>query len=214
LKNILLISPTKLESDYFRTIVSDYNILELICEIGPVNSLFNLLIYIDKIKPDFIILAGIGGALKESCIAKNDVCIAVSEIFADIGRCENDNISPILIEDNTNTQKKFDLQKYWQNYLNNDILNKLYIKPVEMITVCCSTACKKRLGVLQKNFDFHIENMEGASIAMVCEKFDIPLIELRGASNYISENKKTWDIKGSLEKTSIALEKILPYLIK
>jgi futalosine hydrolase len=200
--------------DYFLPALSKSVTRHLICGIGPVNSLFNLIISIEKNKPDFIILAGIGGAVKNSEILKNDVCIALTETFADIGRCEKDSITPILIEDNINAQKKFDLQKYWQNYLNSDILNKLYIKPVDMITVCCSTAFEKRLSILQKNFDFRIENMEGASVAMVCEKFDIPLIELRGTSNYISENKKMWDIKGSLEKTSIALEKVLQILIR
>jgi futalosine hydrolase len=213
LKNILVISPTMLEFDYLRPALSKFHINHLICGIGPVNSMFNILIYIDKTKPDFIILSGIGGALKESGVAKNDVCIAVSEIFADLGRCEEEAIIPVNIENEQSAPKKFCLQKYWQNYLNSDILNKSGIKPVDMITVCCSTACINRLNILRKNFDFQMENMEGASVAMICEKFNIPLIELRGVSNYIYENNNLWNIKGSLEQTSRALKKVLTFLL-
>lgn len=58
-----------------------------------------------------------------------------------------------------------------------------------------------------------IENMEGASCALVCEHFKVPLIEMRTASNISGvKDKSQWDIDGALKRLSRGIKKLFDIL--
>ena len=58
-----------------------------------------------------------------------------------------------------------------------------------------------------------VESMEGASVMMVCEKFNTPSLQIRGVSNYVEErNKKNWDIPLAISNSNHHLDLFLSNL--
>ena len=64
-----------------------------------------------------------------------------------------------------------------------------------------------------KKYKPEIESMEGAAFFYVCEKENIPSIQLRAISNYVERrNKDNWNIPLALQNLKLALEKLLSAL--
>ena len=66
---------------------------------------------------------------------------------------------------------------------------------------------------LLKQFDVEVESMEGAAVALVCEQENIPYIQLRGISNYVTKrNRDAWDIPLAVKNLNDTLHSILKEL--
>lgn len=58
-----------------------------------------------------------------------------------------------------------------------------------------------------------VESMEGAAVFFAGEKMDLPVIELRGISNYVEKrNRATWNIPQAIMHSNKALTQTLDYL--
>jgi len=106
-----------------------------------------------------------------------------------------------LIEQNLKTRKgiySFD-QDQVDHY--HDILcrkgqsNKINITKGAFITVSSITSSGKHADRIYSAFSPVMEAMEGAACAHIALLYDIPIIEVRSASNYVGERDKSkWDI--------------------
>jgi futalosine hydrolase len=57
--------------------------------------------------------------------------------------------------------------------------------------------------------------MEGAAVAMVCQKFNVPCVELRCVSNMVEDRKeKNWQLAEAIKKICRVVEIILQDQIK
>ena len=55
--------------------------------------------------------------------------------------------------------------------------------------------------------------MEGAACFMVCEKFEIPCIQIRAISNKVEKrNKENWNLDLAISNLNTEVEKIINFL--
>ncbi|MGB9711720.1 MAG: futalosine hydrolase [Dissulfurimicrobium sp.] len=221
LKKTLLITPTRLELYALSSVVEFSKVVErnrlphIVSGIGPGATAMTLTMIMERQRPEIVILVGIGGCYKDTGVGLEDVCLAESEIYGDLGRCTPKGVEPIEIG-NERIPMMFPLKDRWTRFLKPDffkILDGIGIKAIPMVTVSCASADFERAARLKHRFKAAVENMEGAAAAQVCSLYYAPLIELRGISNYAGDpDKARWTTEGALKKTATVLVSILNYL--
>ncbi len=78
------------------------------------------------------------------------------------------------------------------------------------ITVSAITGSYEKAAALSQAFSPVMESMEGAAAAHVAALYQIPMVEIRAASNRVGErNKNQWDIKKALQTVADICEIIL-----
>lgn len=81
---------------------------------------------------------------------------------------------------------------------------------VSGITVNTTSGAQNTIDSNRTRYNPHIESMEGAACFYACKMLDVPVIQLRSISNYVTpRDKSTWNIPLALESiTSAALQSI------
>ena len=182
-RQILILSPTKREMESFLALASRYKCHNLVCGIGPGSTSFELTKFIEnRGTPYTVILCGVAGAYKWADVELEDVCLASSEAYGDLGRQGPSGIDPISLEGDK-IQTEFALEPGWRRIIEPDIVKNLGIRCGPMVTVSCVTGTVERALDLHERFKSISENMEGAAAAQVCAYYQAPLLELRGISN-------------------------------
>ena len=153
---------------------------------------------------------GVGGAYVNSGLTLLDICLAQQEVFGDFGICMQDEIldfepglsllsRPIVFNDELVSSSK--------NILS---VNDMEFKTANFVTVNCCTGTKKRGDYLRQKFAAGCENMEGAAVAMVCNTFNIPCVELRCISNMVEDrNTAAWMLEDAIVKICRVAEVVL-----
>lgn len=145
----------------------------LISGVGPINSAGATSYAILKYKPKTIVNLGIGGAYPKSKIKIGEIVAAEREVMF-----------------NDFEKSSFNL------FVPSSILQT--IKKGTFITLLKPSE-KDEAELIEKETGAICENMEGAAIAKIAEKFDVRVIEIRAISNIAGvRDKKYWDIKGAL----------------
>lgn len=213
LTRILIICPTKREMKSLVTLVGRDNCPHLVCGLGPGSTSFELTRFIEsKGAPSAVILAGVAGAYKWADVSLEDVCLATSESYGDLGRQGPSGIEPISLEGDE-AQTEFPLEPGWRRIIKPDLLKDLGLRYGPMVTASCVTGTKERAWDLHKRFKAVAENMEGAAAAQVCNYYQIPLFELRGISNWVADiDKKNWRLELAMNATAKVVEKVLGIL--
>ena len=211
---ILIVSPTKREMDSFLPLAHRYKCPYLVCGLGPGSTSFKLTRFIEsRGTPYLVILAGVAGAYQWADIGLEDVCLASSEIYGDLGRHAPSGIEPISL-DGDEMQTEFALEPRWRQIIKPDVVKKLGLRCGPMVTVSCVTGTRERARDLRERFKSIAENMEGAAAAHVCDYYQIPLLEFRGISNWVGDlDRKNWRLDQALNATAKVLEKVLGILL-
>jgi futalosine hydrolase len=210
---VLVASPTVLEMEAFDSIARSFGCPRLICGLGPAATALELVRFIERRGLHTVILIGLAGAYAGSAVGLEDVCLADSEAFGDLGRCGPSGIEPVLIE-GEDQPIVFSLQSARTSLLPSGFLEKHGIRCVSMVSVSCATGTYERARELQARFGAAAENMEGAAAAQVCAAYDVPLLEFRGISNWVGEfDRRRWRTAEALEKTRHVLEAVLRVLV-
>jgi len=211
---ILIVSPTKRELDFFLPIAHRYKCPHLVCGLGPGSTSFKLTRFIEsRGAPYTLILAGVAGAYRWADVDLEDVCLASSEAYGDLGRHDSSGIEPIFLEGDE-TLAEFALEPGWRQIIKSDIVKELGLRCGPMVTVSCVTGTRERARGLYKRFKSIAENMEGAAAAQVCNFYRVPLLEFRGISNWVGDlDRKNWRLEQALGATARVLEKVLGVLL-
>ncbi|MCK4604585.1 MAG: futalosine hydrolase [Deltaproteobacteria bacterium] len=211
---ILIVSPTKREMESFLPLAGRYKCPHLVCGLGPGSTSFELTRFIEsRGAPHTVILAGVAGAYQWADVELEDVCLASSEAYGDLGRQGPSGIEPISL-DGDKTQTEFALEPGWSQIIKSDLVKKLGLRCGPMVTVSCVTGTGERARDLHKRFKSIAENMEGAAAAQVCDYYQVPLLEFRGISNWVGDlDKKNWRLDQALNATARVLEKVLGVLL-
>lgn len=80
----------------------------------------------------------------------------------------------------------------------NPIIDKLPL--VSGITVNTVHGNEESISMVFERFHPFVESMEGAAFFRACNEFNLPCVQLRAISNYVTRrNKESWDIPGALK---------------
>jgi futalosine hydrolase len=78
------------------------------------------------------------------------------------------------------------------------------------VTVSSITGSYEKAAALSQAFSPVMESMEGAAAAHVAALYQVPMVEIRSASNRVGErNKNQWDIKKAVHTVADICEIIL-----
>lgn len=182
---------------------NQHDIKLVITGVGPVYAAANLASYLAASQPivHCVLNVGVAGAYMDRDVGLLDICLAKQEVIGDFGICMQDEIvdfDPGIISQNNaiNLDDEFS-QKFAAILQDNFIPYKI----TNFVTVNCSSGTRKRGDFLRKKFSAGCENMEGAGVAIICNKFNIPCVELRCISNMV-DNRSTdnWMLDEAIEK--------------
>jgi futalosine hydrolase len=204
---ILIIAATSFELQPFLEVVSNYDQCDtLVTGVGMVATGFELGRMLHEKKYDLLINVGIGGCLDRT-IEIGSVIQVVSESFVELGAEDGHNFIPI-------DQLGYGRSTFTSSLLNDKELRLPFLKQGEGITVNKvhgSTESIEKIKKLHPNS--LVESMEGAAVFYAADKMTIPVIEIRGISNYVERrNRATWNIPLAIMNSNKALIKTIEYL--
>jgi len=164
---------------------------------------------LQETKIDAVLNIGVAGAYFDSGVTMLDICLAQQESLGDFGICLQDRIIDFQPELGTTAFFAFknELIPRFKNILTNQ---NIVFKNVNFVTVNCCTGTKKRGEFLRRKYGAGCENMEGAAVAMVCQNFNIPCIELRCVSNMVDDRDTTsWRLSEAVDKICRVVDTLL-----
>ncbi|WP_367210625.1 futalosine hydrolase [Sphingobacterium sp. R2] len=204
---ILVVAATSFELQPFLEVASTYDRCDtLITGVGMVATAFALGRVLHEKKYDLLINIGIGGCLDRH-VEIGSVIQVVSESFIELGAEDGHNFIPI-------DQLGYGKSKFSSCLLADKELRLPFLKQGEGITV---NKVHGRTESIEKILKLHpnslVESMEGAAVFFAADKMAVPVIEIRGISNYVEKrNRATWNIPLAIMNSNKALIKTLEYL--
>lgn len=169
--------------------------------IGIANAAHAATLLIEGVSPRLVILFGIGGAYHGSALKKGDVALAEKEVYADTGVLVREGLRgldymgiPLLRRGNRRFYNDFPLDRKAAALALR--LSGGGVRPGVFLTVSQCTGTLTRARALRRKYNAICENMEGASVAQICARYGVPLLELRGISNMVEDrNPDVWEKK-------------------
>lgn len=179
----------------------------LVTGIGLTATTYSLQKQLSIKKPSLVIQAGVGGCFnKEAPLGKT--YLIQKETIADQSVIELDKLKT-LFDLALVPADQFPYKNRWL-VNENPLLKKIRLPKVAAISVNEITTDPHKVTLYQKQFNPIIESMEGAALHYVCLQENIPFLQLRSSSNYITErNKKNWNMQQSIVNLNKELLKVL-----
>ena len=172
--------------------------------VGPVNAAHATTLAIVEEKPDAIIVCGVGGAYPTSGLKVGDVVSASVEIYGDLGAQSPSGFLdmkalgfPVIAT---------------PTVLFNELPMQIFPMPrcVRFVTVSTCTGTETVAHQIASRTNGAVENMEGAAVAHVAHLHGIPVGEVRGISNLVTNRDvKSWKMK---EAAVAAQEALISWL--
>lgn len=176
--------------------------------------------YLNQSIPGMVIATGIAGVFKQAGFRLGDIGLATQEHYLHSGiqtaGVKNDPLPFDLIEHHPLTRQgmySFDKEKVdnYQKEISQKYSgeNSMNIFQGPFLTVSTITSSLDYANQLCSEFGVVMEAMEGAAFAHVAACNDLPIIEIRAASNFVGERDKAkWDIDGAVKNLGLALSLI------
>jgi futalosine hydrolase len=203
--NLLICAATALEASLLRDRYSGGDGIRIVVTgVGPVNSAHAATVAVLEDRPDQIVVCGIGGAYPTSDLRIGDVVCATSEIYGDLGaRSPNGFLDmkalgfPVVATPSP-LFNELPLQVYATNIR------------ARFVTVSTCTGTDSVAHEIASRTNGSVENMEGAAVAHVAHLHGIPVGELRGISNLVTNRDvKSWKLQ---EAANAAQEVLISWL--
>jgi len=183
--------------------------LVVCCAAGPgaANAAGATAALIERYQPRLVLITGCGGALAGSGLAIGDLAIASEELFADLGVMTQEGWLdlqemglPLAVTAGQTLYNRLPLtpQPLEQAlHCARSLGLKLFKGSFATVAACSGTSARGE--ELVKRYGVICENMEGAATALICLRYSIPCLEIRGISNLVEErNRSRWDIPAAL----------------
>ncbi|MGF1573902.1 MAG: futalosine hydrolase [Sumerlaeia bacterium] len=180
--------------------------------IGGLNSAVSLVQFLEHQTPTGVLNIGLAGASNSASLEISRLVLAEEEWFADLGvRTEDDDfgleeIGFPLVKDQAKPWNRVGIDEANTT----EFAKCLSVPKRPFITV---NQCSGSLGVAQKReskFPACVENMEGATLAAVCNRYGVPFVELRAISNLMgNRDKSAWDFKNSFQNLAHAVQALV-----
>ena len=190
---ILLVVATK--SEIIEAKFKDCDVI--VTGVGMVNTTFSLTKKLSEKTYDLVINMGVAGSFSNE-IKTGDV-VEVTE----------DNLSEIGFENGNSFSEftNFRIENYFK------VAAKTNLKKAKGITVNTVHGNEKTITEIISRLNPDVESMEGAACFMVCEKFEIPCIQIRAISNKVEKrNTENWNLPLAISNLNTEVEKIIDSL--
>lgn len=203
--NLLVCVATDLEGEILRQRLGAAPGIEIVrMGFGPVNAAHAVTLVIAREKPGAIVVCGVGGAYPESGLRVGDVACAATECYGDLGAA-----SPTgFLDMRAMGFPIVDAPVPLYNEL------PMHVFPVQkragFVTVTTCTGTDAAARALEARTGGAVENMEGAAVAHVAHLHGVPVGEIRGISNIVTDrDTSTWRLK---EAAVAAQEALLAWI--
>lgn len=180
--SLLICVATELEGGLLRQrLESRHDIVVTTTGVGPVNAAHGVTLAITKQRPDAIVLCGVGGAYPGSGLAIGDVACAEVECYGDLGASSPTGFLdmralgfPVIAGPPP---------------IYNDLPLQVFpaARRVKFVTVSTCTGTEAVARAIESRTGGAVENMEGAAVAHVAALHGIPVGEVRGISNPVTD---------------------------
>ncbi len=202
--DLLICTATELESTLLRQQLDPARIEVLCTGVGPVNAAHAVTLAISRARPNAIIVCGIGGAYPDSGLGIGDVACAETECYGDLGATSPDGFLDMQA-------LGFPIVK-GPPPIFNVLPMQVFPSParVRFVTMSSCTGTDVAARAIAARTGGAVENMEGAAVAHVAAIHGIPVGELRGISNIVTDrNTNAWRIT---EAATAAQEALLAWI--
>jgi futalosine hydrolase len=188
--DLLVCVATDLESGLLRDRLRDRAGIRLVrMGVGAVNAAHAVTIAVLQDKPSAILVCGVGGAYPGAGLRIGDVVSAELECYGDLGAA-----SPAGFLD----MKALGFPVVESPRLYNDLPLQLFPtdRRTKFVTVSTCTGTDATARSLEARTGGAVENMEGAAVAHVAHLHQIPVGEVRGISNIVTNrDTSAWRLK-------------------
>ena len=189
--SLLICVATELEGWLLRKRLGAQDDAAVVCTgVGPVNAAHGVTLAITRQRPDAILVCGVGGAYPGSGLTVGDVVCADVECYGDLGAQSPGGFLdmralgfPVIAGPPA---------------IYNDLPMQVFPiqRRVKFVTVSTCTGTEAVSQALEARTGGAVENMEGAAVAHVAALHGIPVGELRGISNLVTNRDITaWRLK-------------------
>jgi futalosine hydrolase len=173
-------------------------------------------------QPQALLVVGCGGALPGSRLQVGDLALASSEIFGDEGMLTPQGFQdlaamnlPLLSSSSPPLYNTCPVDPDWLQRAKEQLTPfaaaagiALATGPFVTVSTCSGTTSGGE--ILSRRSGGICENMEGAAVALVCARHNIPFCEVRGISNLVEDrNLAHWDLAGAAAIAQQALIALL-----
>ncbi len=173
--------------------------------VGPVNAAHAVTLFLAKIGARSIVVCGVGGAYPASGLQVGDVVCAASECYGDLGASSPSGFLDMkalgfpVVEAPTPLFNEIPMQVF----------------PVErrvpFVTVSSCTGTDGAARDIERRTAGAVESMEGAAVAHVAHLHGVPVGEVRGVSNIVTNrDTTTWRLR---EAADAAQEAVLSWIL-
>ncbi len=160
-------------------------------------------------RPDLVVLFGVCGAYPADHLtgtspplATLDLCLVADDLLADDG-VEMTARYASIAELGLGFIGPFTMNESWNERLSKKLGN---VPTVRAATVSSGSASDARSLTLAWRTGASIETMEGGAVAAVCEKFGVPLVQIRCVSNYTGDRDRgEWQLDAAVAKLQEAV---------
>ncbi len=202
---LLVCTATEFEAAMLRDrLAGRSNVTTLVTGVGPVNAAHGVTVAILQQRPRAIISCGIAGAYPSSGLLLGEVVCADTEVYGDLGAQSREGFIDMKA-------MGFPVVPGPEPLFNE---LPMQVFPAErrarFVTVSTCTGTDLVAREIERRTGGAVENMEGAAIAHVAHLHGVPVGEIRGISNAVTNrDTKSWRIK---EASAAAQETLLRWI--
>lgn len=173
-------------------------------------------------RPDALIMLGCGGAYPGSGLTVGDLALATAEIYGDegvlapTGFLDLEAIGlPLVERDGVRLYNRFPvdlklLEKARPLLAQAAESSGLKLAAGSFVTVSTGSGTVRAGVELARRTGGICENMEGAAVAQICIRQQIPFLEVRGISNLVEDRDLSrWNLKAGAESAQRAVQVLL-----
>jgi futalosine hydrolase len=198
---VLICVATELEASLLRERVREFpNVRLIVTGVGPVNAAHAATVAIMELTPDAIVVCGVGGAYPSSGLAVGDVVSAEVEIYGDLGAQSPSGFLDMqalgfpVVQASTPLFNEIPMQVFPTGNC------------VRFVTVSTCTGTELSAREIESRTKGAVESMEGAAVAHVARLHGVPVGEVRGISNLVTNrDSKSWRLKEAATAAQTAL---------
>jgi futalosine hydrolase len=209
----LVVASTKMELEPVAALCRDSAGFDfLLSGVGPVEAAINLTEYLARVEPDHIsavINIGLAGGYPDAGVSPLAICLAEKEVFGDIGICLDERID--ALDHSFSPPLEFKLNRQLLTAAANHLRDAGFDYHCgNFVTVSSACGTISRSEYMRDKFEAICENMEGAAVARVCQKFSLPCLELRCVSNMVVDrDDQQWQTQEAVAGCSAAVQAVL-----
>jgi futalosine hydrolase len=203
---LLLCIATELEGDLLRARVgaADAGVQIVRMGVGPVNAAHAVTLSLARERPEAIVVCGIGGAYPGSGLGIGDVACAATECYGDLGAASPGGFLDMKALGFPIVESPVALY--------NELPMQVFPAPrrVKFVTVSTCTGTDAAARAIEARTGGAVESMEGAAVAHVAHLHGVPVGEVRGISNIVTDrDPRAWRVK---EAAVAAQEALLAWI--